>query len=68
MSQQDDRLAYGHYTDTRGGGGSSSRGLGDTLKKLKDTYKGHHSPQPGQSQLHSYNPGQNHPGSQSVRS
>ncbi|KAK5682053.1 hypothetical protein LTS12_029224, partial [Elasticomyces elasticus] len=61
MSQQDDHLAYGNYNpqqDTaRGGGGASARGLvGDTFKKLKDSYKGHQTQQPGQSQ-----PGQSQP-------
>ncbi|KXG47885.1 Phospholipase D/Transphosphatidylase [Penicillium griseofulvum] len=41
MSKQDD-LAYGGYYDgAERGSGEGSRGLGDTFKKLRDTYKSH---------------------------
>ncbi|KAE8366512.1 hypothetical protein BDV27DRAFT_91053 [Aspergillus caelatus] len=49
MANRDDHLAYGHYYNedgTRGGQGESARGfVGDTFKKLKETYKTHHSQQ-----------------------
>ena len=49
MANRDDHLAYGHYYNedgTRGGQGESARGfVGDTFKKLKETYKSHHSQQ-----------------------
>jgi phospholipase D1/2 len=57
MSQKEDDLAYGRYYESqRGSGGDSSRGLSDTFKKLKDSYKTHQSS------------GQNHgqPGNQPV--
>jgi hypothetical protein len=43
MSQNDD-LAYGRYYESERGSGDGSRGLSDTFKKLKDTYKGHSKP------------------------
>lgn len=46
MSQNDD-LAYGRYYESNRGSGDGSRGLSDTFKKLKDTYKGNSKP-PGQ--------------------
>lgn len=46
MSRQDDHLAYGSYYESeRGASGDASRGLGDTFKKLRDTYKAHSSSQ-----------------------
>ncbi|KAB8253981.1 hypothetical protein BDV32DRAFT_22628 [Aspergillus pseudonomiae] len=49
MANREDPLAYGHYygqDGTRGGQGESTRGfVGDTFKKLKETYKTHHSQQ-----------------------
>lgn len=72
MSQHDDHLAYGHYNPQQdmargGGGGTSTRGLvGDTFKKLKDSYKSHQTQQPGQSQPYGYSHGPS-TGSQSVR-
>lgn len=51
MSRRDDDLAYGQYHESeRGASGEGIRGLGDTFKKLRDTYKAHSSSQPsGQS-------------------
>lgn len=47
MSRQDDHLAYGHYYESeRAAPGQGSRGLGDTFKKLRDTYKSHTSSHP----------------------
>jgi hypothetical protein len=43
MSQNDD-LAYGRYYDSERGSGDGSRGLSDTFKKFKDTYKSHSKP------------------------
>ena len=43
MSQNDD-LAYGRYYESERGSGDDSRGLSDTFKKFKDTYKGHSKP------------------------
>lgn len=67
MSQREDHLAYGHYnpqdTARSGGSGGSARGLvGDTFKKLRDTYKTHqgaqsHPQQTSQSQQQNYNLG-----------
>lgn len=57
MSHPDDHLAYGHYNPQASNhprSGDSARGLvGDTFKKLRDTYKSHQ-PQP---------PNSSHPGS-----
>lgn len=51
MSRQDDDLAYGKYYESERGAasGDANRGLvGDTFKKLRDTYKTHSSQnQPG---------------------
>ena len=67
MSQREDPLAYGHYNPQdsarSGGSGGNARGLvGDTFKKLKETYKTHHGAQShpqqaGQGQQQSYNSG-----------
>jgi hypothetical protein len=43
MSQNDD-LAYGRYYESERGSGDGPRGLSDTFKKLKDTYKSHSKP------------------------
>lgn len=43
MSQNDD-LAYGRYYESERGSGDGSRGLSDTFKKFKDTYKSHSKP------------------------
>ncbi|OOQ84900.1 phospholipase D [Penicillium brasilianum] len=43
MSQNDD-LAYGRYYESERGSGDGSRGLSDTFKKFKDTYKTHSKP------------------------
>jgi hypothetical protein len=43
MSQNND-LAYGRYYESDRGSGEGSRGLSDTFKKLKDTYKSHSKP------------------------
>ena len=43
MSQNED-LAYGHYYESERGSGDGSRGLSDTLKMFKDTYKSHSKP------------------------
>ncbi|KAA8648190.1 putative phospholipase D (PLD) [Aspergillus tanneri] len=60
MSQREDPLAYGHYyskESSRGAGNDSARGfVGDTFKKLKETYKAHHPPQ-GQAPPPQSNPG-----------
>lgn len=46
MSQQTDDLAYGRYHESdRGASSDGSRGLSDTFKKLRDTYKSHSSSQ-----------------------
>ncbi|KAB8077009.1 hypothetical protein BDV29DRAFT_70759 [Aspergillus leporis] len=49
MAHREDPLAYGQYysqDSTRGGEGESTRGfVGDTFKKLKQTYKSHHAQQ-----------------------
>jgi phospholipase D1/2 len=60
MSGRDDDLAYGQYHRGEHGQGESTRSfVGDTFKKLKDTYKQQHSQpqQTGQSQSQSYVPG-----------
>ena len=48
MSHSEDPLAYGHYhSQDDGSGEGTARGfVGDTFKKLKNTYKTHHG-QPG---------------------
>lgn len=62
-NQYGDPLAYGHYypQDTARSGGSTRGLVGDTFKKLKETYKTHQGahapPQAGPSQQQSYNPG-----------
>ncbi|KAF5866487.1 hypothetical protein ETB97_012042 [Aspergillus alliaceus] len=49
MANREDPLAYGRYYpqgSTRGGEGESTRGfVGDTFKKLKETYKSNHAQQ-----------------------
>lgn len=46
MSHQNDDLAYGRYYETdRGSTGDGTRGLSDTFKKFRDTYKSHSSSQ-----------------------
>lgn len=48
MTRPEDDLAYGqYYQDSARGAssGDSSRGLSDTFKKLKQTYKSHQSQQ-----------------------
>lgn len=45
---QDDLAYGGYYQGAERGSGDGSRGLGDTFKKLRDTYKSHSS-QSGQS-------------------
>ncbi|KAJ5785509.1 Phospholipase D/Transphosphatidylase [Penicillium pulvis] len=61
MSQQNDDLAYGHYSDSSRGFSDTSRGLSDTFKKF---YKGHQSSsQPGQP-AQPYNQTYNQSGSQ----
>ncbi|CAI7633819.1 unnamed protein product [Penicillium bialowiezense] len=63
---QDDLAYGGYYQGAERGSGDGSRGLGDTFKKLRDTYKSHSS-QSGQSGQanQTYNPtgyqGQNYP-------
>lgn len=52
MSHSQDHLAYGQYNpDASRGEGESMRGLvGDTFKKLRETYKTHQGQQGGQGQ------------------
>lgn len=48
MTRPEDDLAYGQYYQGSARGassGDSSRGLSDTFKKLKQTYKSHQSQQ-----------------------
>lgn len=60
MSGREDDLAYGQYHRREDGQGESTRSfVGDTFKKLKDTYKQQHSKpqQTGQSQSQGPFPG-----------
>ncbi|KAI1838973.1 hypothetical protein CBS147337_698 [Penicillium roqueforti] len=47
MSNQDDLAYGGYYQGSERGSGDGSRGLGDTFKKFRDTYKSHGSSGPG---------------------
>ncbi|KAG0158289.1 hypothetical protein PDIDSM_5802 [Penicillium digitatum] len=48
MSNQNDLAYGGYYQGTEPGSGDGSRGLGDTFKKLRDTYTSHGSGQANQ--------------------
>ncbi|KAJ5782519.1 Phospholipase D/Transphosphatidylase [Penicillium paradoxum] len=64
MSNQDDLAYGGYYQGAERGSKDGSRGLGDTFKKLRDTYKNHQGSSHGQSNQ-TYNPsgyqGQSYP-------